>query len=98
MKIRLLAEAEQDLWDGFRFYQGQQEGLGRYFLDSLTSDIDALAFFAGIHETVAGFHRALSRRFPFAIYYTVNGNIVTVKAILDCRKKPAWIRTKLSEY
>ncbi|WP_462324961.1 hypothetical protein [Desulfoplanes sp.] len=97
MKIKLLAEAEQDLRDGFQFYQSQQEGLGHYFLNALTADIDSLAFFAGVHERIAGFHRALSRRFPFAIYYTVDTDIVIVKAILDCRRKPAWVRLKLSE-
>jgi hypothetical protein len=42
MKIQILDEAEQDLVDGFRFYDVQHAGLGDYFLDSLFSDIDAL--------------------------------------------------------
>lgn len=40
MKIQILASARQDLFDGFRFYEKQSEGLGAYFLDSLFSDTD----------------------------------------------------------
>ena len=49
MKIKILEEAEQDLINGFRFYEAQNFGLGQYFLDSLFSDIDSLQLFAGIH-------------------------------------------------
>ncbi len=35
MKGEILDEAQNDLLDGFRFYENQSEGLGDYFLDSL---------------------------------------------------------------
>ena len=71
MKVEILDEAEQDLVDGFLFYESQSEGLGDYFLDSLFSDIDSLQLYAGIHALHFGYHRLLSRRFPFAAYYRV---------------------------
>jgi hypothetical protein len=70
MRIEILDEALDDLAQGFRFYEEQQAGIGTYFVDSLYSDIDSLRLFAGIHRVVFGFHRCLSKRFPFAIYYT----------------------------
>ena len=42
MRIEILDEAESDLIEGFHFYDGQEPGLGSYFLDSLFSDIDSL--------------------------------------------------------
>lgn len=69
MRIRLLPEAERDLELGRDFYESQQAGLGRYFTECLASDIDSLALYGGIHEQYLGFHRALSKRFPFVIYY-----------------------------
>jgi len=39
VKIRILDTASQDLIDGARFYEKQEEGLGSYFIDSLFSDI-----------------------------------------------------------
>jgi plasmid stabilization system protein ParE len=95
MKVRILSPAERDLEDGYRFYESQSPGLGSYFLDSLDSDIDSLAYFGGIHQLVFGYHRQLSKRFPFAIYYRIIDNEVVIFAILDCRRNPSWIRERL---
>lgn len=96
MKIKILASATQDLIDGYWFYEKQAEGLGSYFLDTLFSDVDSLAIYGGIHPKYYNkYHRLLSKRFPFAIYYRVENDIALVHAILDCRRNPAWIRKKL---
>jgi hypothetical protein len=49
VKIQILDEAQEDLIQGFRFYEGQEPGLGAYFLDCLFSDIDSLLVYAGVH-------------------------------------------------
>ena len=95
MKVQVLEEAEQDLIEGFRFYEAQDAGLGDYFLDSLFSDIDSLHLYAGIHPRRFGFHRLLSKRFPFAIYYRIAGKTVRICAVLDCRRNPARIEERL---
>ena len=95
MKIRILSSAERDLEDGYHFYESQSPNLGSYFLDSLYSDIDSLAYFGGIHQIVFGYHRQLSKRFPFAVYYRILDDVVVVFAILDCRRNPSWIRKRL---
>ncbi|MEJ5366303.1 MAG: type II toxin-antitoxin system RelE/ParE family toxin [Desulfosoma sp.] len=97
MKVKILDSAERDLEEGYHFYESLSPGLGSYFLDSLYSDIDSLAFFAGIHRVVHGHHRLLSKRFPFAVYYKVLEKEVVVIAVLDCRRNPSWIREKLVE-
>lgn len=95
MKIQILEEAEQDLIAGFRFYEAQESGLGEYFLDSLFSDIDSLQLHAGMHPQRFGYQRALSKRFPFAIYYRVEKGVVRVRAVLDCRQDPKKIQDRL---
>lgn len=97
MRIKILSAAEDDLEDGHRFYESQADGLGTYFLDTLYSDIDSLAYFAGMHRVVLGYHRLLSKRFPFAVYYRVADDEVIVYAVLDCRRNPGWTREKLSK-
>ena len=42
MSIEILNSAEEDLLDGFEFYERQSKGLGDYFPDSLFSDIESL--------------------------------------------------------
>lgn len=96
MKIRILDSASQDLEDGFHFYERQESGLGDYFIDSLFSDIDSLRIYAGIHPIFFGkYYRMLAKRFPFAVYYQTAGEEISVYAVLDCRRSPAWIRKKL---
>ena len=95
-QILLAAEAVQDLADGMAFYETQQEGLGDYFLNCLAADIESLAVTAAIHRKVyRDYFRLLSRVFPYAVYYTGNKETVTVWAVLDCRRNPAWIADHL---
>lgn len=96
MKIRILDNAKFDLLDGFEFYERQQKGLGRYFLDCLFSEIDALVNTFGIHlETLDGFHRLLAKRFPYAVYYNIEEEFVIVYAVMDCRQDPVNINVRL---
>lgn len=88
MKIRILDEAQLDLIDGFRFYEMQQQGLGSYFLDSLFADIDALHIHAGTHVICFRHYRMLAKRFPYAVYYQMDGDVVSIHAVLDCRRDP----------
>jgi hypothetical protein len=96
VKIRILDDAVQDLIDGCRFYEKLEPRLGAYFTDSLFSDIDSLSIYGGIHPVFfVSYHRMLSRRFPFAIYYNIADQEVLVYAVLDCRRSPAWTRGRL---
>lgn len=98
MKIQILISAVKDLDEGRIFYEKQGAGLGDYFFDTLFSDIDSLALFGGIHKKFYGYHRLLSSRFPYAIYYKIeNEKVVTVWRVLDCRKNPKKIEKALGK-
>ena len=97
MKIEISSGAEADVADGYWFYERQSIGLGDYFRSCIFADIESLRYFGGIHEIENGFNRSLSKRFPFGIYYIVDGDCVTVVAILDLRREPLWIRESLDE-
>ncbi len=96
-RVFLLKEAAFDLEEGRLFYDRKEKGVGDYFFDSLISDIESLRYFAGIHNKQFGFHRTLSKRFPFAVYYEIEENIVKIIAVLDMRRNPAWTRKKLDK-
>ncbi|KAF0181655.1 MAG: hypothetical protein FD161_328 [Limisphaerales bacterium] len=98
MRVVVLDEAERDLDDGYWFYEHQQEGIGRYFLRQIFTDLEALPRYAGIHRVWFGkYHRMLSRRFPFGIYYTVADSEIRIHAILDMRQNPASIGRRMQE-
>jgi hypothetical protein len=96
MRLKILPSALEDLVYGRAFYAKQSESVGAYFFDSLFSDIDSLELFGGIHRKVLGYHRMLSKRFPFAVYYKKDGDVVVVWRVLDCREKPEKTRQALA--
>lgn len=97
MRIEILDQAEQDLIEGFHFYEAKQAGLGSYFLTNLYADIESLRLHAGVHrKSYRNYHRLLSKRFPFAVFYKVRKETAFIYAVVDCRRDPAWIRKHLT--
>ena len=96
MKTAILPSAHDDLAAGFGFYARQRESLGSYFRECHFSDVESLQLYAGIHLKVFGFHRLLSKRFPYAIYYDQEGGEIRVWAVPDCRQDPESIRRRLA--
>ncbi len=96
MRIEILDKAVDDLVEGYLFYEAQQAGLGAYFMESLYSDIESLRLNAGIHRVAhRDYHRLVSRRFPFTVFYTFVGETASIHAVVDARRRPAWIREHL---
>jgi len=96
MRIEILDQAAEDLIEGFHFFEDQEQGLGGYFLTNLYADIESLRLYAGTHRRVyKKYHRLLSKRFTFAVFYTLEDDTVFVHAVVDCRRDPAWIREHL---
>jgi len=92
MPVVVLQSAKDDLRDGYLFYERQRGSyLGNYFLATLQGDLSSLALYAGIHNKRFGFYRALSRRFPYSIYYDIEDGEARVYGVLDNRRDPNWI-------
>jgi hypothetical protein len=82
--------------EGYTFYESQKSRLGDYFLTSARADIEGLRISGGVHPQVyRDYHRLLCRVFPFAVFYLLKENVVTVYAVVDCRRDPLWIRHHL---
>ena len=96
MRIKILSSAMDDLYKARLFYERQGEGVGDYFFDSIFSDVDSLTLYGGIHAKFHGYHRMLSKRFPYAAYYTVDEKeFVIVHRVLDLRQNPKKTRKAL---
>ncbi|MCT7589124.1 type II toxin-antitoxin system RelE/ParE family toxin [Aliarcobacter butzleri] len=95
MNIKILTEAQNDIAKAILFYEKQKKNLGKYFLDSIMSDIESLYIYYGIHFRVRNYFRLLSKRFPFAIYYKFDQNFIYIYAVLDCRQNPIFLNQRL---
>jgi len=81
-EYRLVAEPRVDLDVGaaFAWYENEQIGLG---LDFKYQDLRS------------GIRRALLRRFPYAVYFAVETDVVVVLAVLHVSRDPAeWQRRR----
>ncbi len=92
MRVEILSPARSDLRDGRSFYE-QLGGayLGSYFFDTVFSEIDSLAIYAGLHPKRYGFYWTMTRHFPYSIYYDISNGVARVYAVIDNRRDPNWI-------
>lgn len=95
MRVELSDDAEQDLLVGIAFYDQQEKGVGDYFLNAMASDLRSLSVLGGVHAIRFEYHCMPAKRFPYAIYYFMNDDVVRVVAILDERRNPDWIKDRL---
>lgn len=88
-EIRLREEAEEDLSEAAIWYQQQQKGLGYEFLDEVfevSQSIKNHPFaYPIVHREV---RRALIYRFPFGIFYRIEGEAIVIFAIMHASRNP----------
>jgi plasmid stabilization system protein ParE len=82
--------ANADIEAAFEWYESEQTGLGLEFLDELraayTRILDGPFKY---QELRSGIRRAVIRRFPYGIYFSVDENLIVVIAVLDTARDPA---------
>jgi len=88
MHIEILDDAQDDMLTGALFYEAQQHGLGDYFIDSISSDIESLHIYAGVHERRFGYYILHSKRFPYTVYYEIKEATIKVVAVFGDRRNP----------
>jgi plasmid stabilization system protein ParE len=96
IEYRLISHSSVDLDVGaaFEWYENERAGLGVEFLDELRAAYDHIAEGPLKYQEVSrGIRRALLRRFPYAVYFAIEGEIVVVAAVLHASRDPAeWQR------
>ena len=95
MRIEILGSGHRDIVLGARFYDQQQQGLGRYFADYIYSELESLVVYAGVHVQYASYYKMILKRFPYSVYYKIEDGCVKVWRILDNRRNPSWIDDQL---
>ncbi len=97
-EYRLVSEphADLDIEATSHWYENEQSGLGLDFLDELRVTYDRIV--KGplkYQEHRSSIRRALVRRFPYAVYFAVEGDVIVVLAVLHASRDPVeWQRRK----
>ena len=93
---RLVSEprVDIDIENAFRWYENEQTGLGLEFLDELRAAYDRIAEGPFKYSQLrSNTRRALLKRFPYAVYFAVEEEIIVVLAVLHTSRDPTeWQR------
>jgi len=83
--------AEAQLW-----YEQQQAGLAASFYGELSAALGRLAETPLLYPVVyRDVRRTVLHRFPFLVWYRVEGSVVTVLACTHAKAKPSKIKRRL---
>ncbi len=78
-----------DLLDTFQWYQEQRSGLGFDFKLCIDGVFSKLQKHPSIYKKVyQNIRRAVTRRFPFSVFYIIENNNVIILAVLHARRDP----------
>jgi plasmid stabilization system protein ParE len=88
-RLEATPAVELDIEAAFEWYEGEEAGLGFQFLDELRdSYVRILDHPFGYQELRSGVRRALTRRFPYSIYFSVETDVIVVLAVLHSARDP----------
>src|SRR2546428_11024672 len=72
--VRTAPAVEADVEAAFDWYEGEERGLGFEFLEELSAAYKRIVDHpVGYRDLRSGIRRALTRRFPYAVYFSVEG-------------------------
>ena len=87
--LRFQPEVEADVRSGRAWYEGKSRGLGDEFLRVFYASCQELTRNPCMYPPInRDFHRCLLRRFPYAIYFTIEQDIVVIFGLLHCARDP----------
>ena len=95
-ELSLLPEVEEDAFVGYRWYEERSSGLGDQFLEELYADIGGIPLNPLLYEVVRQrVRRRLLRRFPYAIYFSLEEDQILVLGVFHCARDPQVIGDEL---
>jgi plasmid stabilization system protein ParE len=89
-RIHSNAASDADIEAAIDWYESEQPGLGLEFLDELRAAylriLDGPLKYAVLRS---GIRRALTRRFPYGVYFSIEDDIILIIAVLHTARDPA---------
>ena len=93
-RLEAIPAVELDIEAAFDWYERESSGLGVEFVNQLRAAYERILDHpSGYQELRSGIRRAFTRQFPYAIYFSIEGEAIIVLAVLHAARDPAeWQR------
>ena len=88
-RLIIRPEAEEEIYDAFGWYEDRVSGLGLNFLLCVDAVFNAILRnpqqFPRVHRTI---RRALTRKFPFEVFFVEDDQRVVVLSVFHVKRNP----------
>jgi plasmid stabilization system protein ParE len=89
MKIVYTDRANEELDAAVAWYESKRKGLGFEFLESVEEALKRLMMFPELCAVCYdNFRRCVIKRFPYAIFYTLENQDIVIHAVFNSRRNP----------
>jgi plasmid stabilization system protein ParE len=89
-RLRVGREAKADIRKAARWYEGERVGLGRAFVQQIDALLDRVRLNPRQYQIVyQDVRRAIPRRFPYGVFYRIDGADILVLAVVDLHRDPS---------
>ena len=96
--LRFLPEVEEDVVAGYAWYEEKSPGLGEEFLRMFYACAGQIPQNLLLYPKAHGeLRRRLLRRFPYAVYFRIQGDEIVVFGLFHCARDPRTIRARLRD-
>ncbi len=94
LKVFIQCAASGDIDEAHAWYETQQKGLGKEFLNEIEAGLTRIADWPENYpEVLRDARRAPIRRFPYSIYFRVRGTEARILAVIHQSRDPrVWQR------
>ena len=83
--------AKQELKEAARYYDSESPGLGPEFLKEIEHCMQSILDYPEAAPILAGeVRRRLTRRFPYAVLYSIKPTRIRVLAVMHLRRRPMY--------
>lgn len=90
-QVLLRPEAEAEVVEAWAWYEAQRAGLGDEFVACLEAVLSTAAQAPNAFPMSVGeVRRGLVRRFPYGVFYILDGEAIVVLAVAHARRRPGY--------
>lgn len=95
-KIIIKAEARAEIINAFEWYESQLAGLGTKFKSELEYYLKRIQSNPELFQNVyKDFQHAVLKKFPFRIFFTINGTTIFIFGVFHTKRNPQIIARRI---
>lgn len=96
--LRFLPEVTEDIMTAYTWYEEKAIGLGEEFLRIFYAHVASICrapfICSKVHQE---FRRGLLQRFPYAVYFRIDGETVIIFGVFHCARNPSMVLDSLGD-